>query len=237
MIKHTRGNLPLEERRGKFMEDARQWIERYKEQLIFAGVVAMVLAPFLWPFFLMIIFQVLIVVIPILVIRLIIQKMWKEKTNGQKRNQEEPDTGNAGFYTEKAVSDRSASDGKKDAKTDPVPERNKETKAEPIGRNGKGRQEINVDSCTALMWYKLEGRERIVRIMKKLEKEGRNSFSISPEGICSVREKDRYRRVGVLRSFPYKEVGILKKELRKDHIQTMQKGRYLLLSWGKEYKR
>lgn len=72
MIKNTRGNLPLEERRGKFMEDARQWIERYKEQLIFAGVVIMVLAPFLWPFFLMIIFQVLIVVIPILVIRWII---------------------------------------------------------------------------------------------------------------------------------------------------------------------
>lgn len=237
LTKHTRGNHPLEERGGKLMEDAKQWMERYKEQFIFAGVVGMVLAPFLWPFFLMIIFQVIILMVPILVIRLIIQRVRKEKMNGQKRRQEKPDTGNADFHTEKNVSDRSASDGKKDAKTDPVPERNKETKAEPIGRSGKGRQEINEDSCTALMWYKLEGRERIMRIMKKLEKEGRNSFSISPEGLCSVREKDRYRRVGVLRSFPYKEVRVLEKELRKDHIRTMQKGRYLLLSWGKEYMR
>lgn len=237
LIKHTRGNLPLEERREKLMEDVKQWMERYKEQLIFTGVVAMALAPFLWPFFLMIIFQAIILMVPILVIRLIIQRVRKEKMNGQKRRQEKPDTGNADFHTEKTVSDRSASDGKKDAKTDSASERNKETGAESIERNGKGRQEIEDVSCTALMWYKLEGRERIVRIMKKLEKEGRNSFSISPEGLCSVREKDRYRRVGVLRSFPYKEVKVLEKELRKDHIRTMQKGRYLLLSWGKEYRR
>ncbi len=49
------------------------------EQLIFAGVVGMVLALFLWPFFLMIIFQVLILMAPILVIRLIIQRVRKEK--------------------------------------------------------------------------------------------------------------------------------------------------------------
>lgn len=219
------------------MEDVKQWMERYKEQLIFAGVVTMVLAPFLWPFFLMVIFQVIILMMPILVVRVIIQKAWKEKTDGQKRNQEEPEAGDTDFHIEKTVSDRSASNGKKDAKTDPISERNKEAEEEPIERYGKSRQDMSDESCTALMWYKLEGRERILRFMKKLEKEGRSSFSISPEGICFVREKDRYRRVGVLRSFPYKEVRLLEKELRKDHIRTVQKGRYLWLFWGKEYRR
>ncbi len=39
------------------MEDVRQWLESYKKQLILAGVAAMVLAPFLWPFFLAVLFQ------------------------------------------------------------------------------------------------------------------------------------------------------------------------------------
>ena len=41
------------------MEDVRQWLESYKKQLILAGVAAMVLAPFLWPFFLAIIYNAL----------------------------------------------------------------------------------------------------------------------------------------------------------------------------------
>lgn len=89
----------------------------------------------------------------------------------------------------------------------------------------------------AQMWYQMEGRARIFRLIRKLEKEGIESFSISPEGICSVREKNGYRRVGVLRAFPYRETHTLKKELGKERIQAVRKGRYLWLSWGKEYGR
>lgn len=216
------------------MEDAKQWLERYKQQFILAGVIGMMLAPFLWPFFLAIIFQVLSLAIPIIVVRAIIQKVRKEKTNEKKRNCEEPYTGNADFHTERNVSGKSNSKPQEAAKTDTVPKGNKETGKESLENHTKSKRSMSDASCIALMWYRLEGRERILRLMRKLEKEGIWNFSISPEGICSVRKENGYCRVGALRSFPHREVKILEKELLKDHIRTTQKGKYLWLSWGKE---
>ena len=95
---------------------------------------------------------------------------------------------------------------------------------------------MNASSCAALMWYQLDGRERIFRLMKKLEKEDRWSFTISPEGICTVCEEKGYRRIGALKSFPGREMKVLEKELRKDRIRTVKRGKFLWLSWGKEYR-
>ena len=70
--------------------------------------------------------------------------------------------------------------------------------------------------------------------MRKLETEGIHTFSISPEGFYSVCTENGYRRIGVLRSYPCREMKGLIPRLRKDHIHTSQKGKYLWLSWGKE---
>lgn len=218
------------------MEGAKQWIGRYKEQLIFAGVVGMILSPFLWPFFLAIMIQTLGFVIPVLIVRAMIQKMRKDKRDEKKRIYEERYAKNTDDRAKKNVPGGNTSDIQKVSKTDPVPESDKEAGTDTLEKPVKKGQEMRPASCAAIMWYQLEGRERIFRFMRKLEKEDKWSFSISPEGICSVREKNGYRRIGALRSFPYREAKVLEKELHKDRIRAVQRGKFLWLSWGKEYR-
>lgn len=67
------------------MEDVRQWLENYKKQLVLAGAAAMVLAPFLWPFFLAVLFQVLCIAIPVVAAGTVIQMFREGKLHGQKR--------------------------------------------------------------------------------------------------------------------------------------------------------
>lgn len=56
------------------MEGVRAWIVRYKKMLILMGVAGMMLAPFLWPFFLAILFQTFSLAVPILVVGLAVKK-------------------------------------------------------------------------------------------------------------------------------------------------------------------
>lgn len=218
------------------MRCVKQWIGRYKEQLILAGVAGMVLSPFLWPFFLAVMLQTLGFVIPVLIVRAIIQKMRKDKRDEKKRIYEERYEKNTENRAKKDVPGGNASDNQKVPKTDLVPERDKEMGTDVLEKPVKKGQEMRPASCAAIMWYQLEGRERILRFMRKLEKEDKWSFSISPEGICSVREKNGYRRIGALRSFPCREVKVLDNELHKDRIRAVQRGKFLWLSWGKEYR-
>lgn len=215
------------------MEEVKQRLLRYKGQMILLGVIGIMLAPFLWPFYLAIVFQALSLLLPVLIAGTVIRKIRKEKVNEQKRNDGYPCTENSEFCAEKAVPGGTCSEREKTAQTDPVQKKRKEAGAEQLRKNRKRRQEMSDAACIALMWYQLEGRERIFRIMRKLETEGKLSFSISPEGICSVREKDGFQRIGALRAYPHGETKILVQELRKDHIRAVQKGKYLWLSWGK----
>ena len=70
------------------MEGVRAWIVRYKKMLILMGVAGMMLAPFLWPFFLAILFQTFSLAVPILVVGLAVKKLRREKPDEQKGNQE-----------------------------------------------------------------------------------------------------------------------------------------------------
>ena len=216
------------------MEGVRAWIVRYKKMLILMGVAGMMLAPFLWPFFLAILFQTFSLAVPILVVGLAVKKLRREKPDEQKGNQEYKNQEDADVHSEKAVSGCKAPKGAENGKTDPVPERYWETGEKSLRRQLKSRKEMSDASCLALIWYELEGKERIFRFMRKLETEGIHTFSISPEGFCSVRTENGYRRIGVLRSYPFREMKGLIPRLRKDHIHTSQRGKYLWLSWGKE---
>jgi len=216
------------------MEGVRAWIVRYKKMLILMGVAGMMLAPFLWPFFLAILFQTFSLAVPILVVGLAVKKLRREKPDEQKGNQEYKNPEDADVHSPKAVSGCKAPKGAENGKTDPVPERYWETGEKSLRRQLKNRKDMSDASCLALIWYELEGKERIFRFMRKLETEGIHTFSISPEGFCSVRTENGYRRIGVLRSYPFREMKGLIPRLRKDHIHTSQRGKYLWLSWGRE---
>ena len=164
------------------------------------------------------------------------KKAQKKKQKEKKRIYEELYKESENCNSRGNVSGQSAADGQKVSKTQPVSKKNKQTGVEPPKNTLKKGREMNASSCAALMWYQLDGRERIFRLMKKLEKEDRWSFTISPEGICSVCEEKGYRRIGALKSFPGREMKVLEKELRKDRIRTVKRGKFLWLSWGKEYR-
>lgn len=219
------------------MEDVRQWLESYKKQLILAGAAAMVLAPFLWPFFLAVLFQVFCIAIPVVAAGTVIQMFKEEKLHGQKRTEERFYAKDSEIPAGTEVPVTGAPDSTEVPQADPVQERGRQTGDQPLKESEKNGRSRSDSSCMAQMWYQMEGRIRILRLVNKLEKEGIRSFSVSPEGICSVREKNGYRRVGALRAFPYRETHTLKKELGKERIQAARKGRYLWLSWGKECSR
>jgi hypothetical protein len=163
------------------------------------------MAPFLWPFFLAIIFQVLSLAVPALVVGIAVKKLRKEKPDEQKENQGYKNTEDAEVPTEKTVSGCKGPTGKENGKTAPVPQKYWETGEQSLRKQLKSRKEMSDASCLALIWYELEGKERIFRFMRKLETEGIHTFSISPEGFCSVRTENGYRRIGVLRSYPGNE--------------------------------
>ena len=218
------------------MEDAKQWMIKNKEMLILAGVVGMILSPFLWPFFLAITVQTLGFLIPILIVRTIMKKVQKKKQKEKKRIYEELYKESVNCNSRRNVSGQSKTDGQKVQETKSVSKGNKQSSAEPSKDTVKKGREMSDSSCAALMWYQLEGRERIFRLMKRMEKEDRWSFSISPEGICTVCEEKGYRRIGALKSFPGREMKVLEKELRKERIRAVKRGKFLWLFWGKEYR-
>jgi len=87
--------------------------------------------------------------------------------------------------------------------------------------------------CLAVLWYQNEGRERILRIRNRLEKEGRRGFSVSRDGICTIRQETDFQRVGVLRGYPGKHILSAETELRKDGYLIRQAGDYVWISWKK----
>lgn len=216
------------------MEAVREWIVRYRQMLILLGVFGMMLAPFLWPFFLAIIFQAFYVAVPFLIVGIAVKILRREKPNEQNENQRYKNTEGTGVHSEETVSECKASTGAKNEKTAPVSERYWETGEKSLRKQLKNRREMSDASCLALVWYELEGKERIFRFMKRLETEGIRKFSVSPEGICSVRAENGYRRIGALRSYPYREMKNLIPRLKQDQIHASLRGKYLWLSWGKE---
>lgn len=84
----------------------------------------------------------------------------------------------------------------------------------------------------ALAWYTADGKERIMKMIEKMDKEGYQGLSIRNDGMCSVKAKDGYRRVGALRNFPRNRMEVLAKVLQASGIPSAKvKGKYLCLFW------
>ena len=105
----------------------------------------------------------------------------------------------------------------------------------------KGSETVNFDNqekqarCRAqvAIWYENEGFERIQAIRKTLESENRNCFSVNREGICSISiGKRKYRRVGILKGYPFGQTEVIREKLKKDgFITSMGCNNYLWISW------
>ena len=216
------------------METLKRLSEKYKWLCILTGGIGIFLSPFLWPFFLMIIFQSLSLAVPIIAAAFIIKTVREEKKDEQKSNNGSKQTESTDFDTSKDVSDRRNSAYQKDEKAD-LSERYQKEGTQPL-KESYMQHKKSEEECKAVVWYQMEGQERIQNLKIKLEKTGIRKFSISPEGVCCVPEGKHFRRVRMLRAFPAHETKILIQYLHKDHIYAVKKGKYLWLSWGKERK-
>lgn len=219
------------------MEELKRLAEKYKWLCILTGGIGFFLSPFLWPFFLMIIFRSLSLAVPIIVAAFIIKTVREEKNDEQKSNNGSKQTESTDFDTSKDVSDRRNSAKQTDETEEHLSEGNKKEQSQPLKQKAYPQHEKYETECRAVAWYQLEGKERIQNLKAKMENENIRMFSISPEGVCCVREGNRFRRIGVLRAFPCQETKALIKCLSKDHIYAVKKGKYLWLSWERSVAR
>lgn len=215
------------------MQELKKWAERYKQLCVMLGIFGLLLSPFLWPFFLAILLNSLSIALPVLVVCIIVERTRKEKKNEDEKSRGQ---NHAGTVSEDAADDvfEKCAENKTDAEKNSIP-KGKQKNNEPVTQKKEcGTGTMDEESCAAISWYHMEGRERIFRLMKRLETEGIYTFSVTPEGICTVQEDRRFRRVSVLRAFPRHRIRVIEREIRKDGIRTNTNGKYLWLSWGRK---
>lgn len=206
------------------MDELEKWIGRNKKLCVVTGIFGLLVSPFLWPFFVAIIFQSLSLAVPIILAWLVIKQPWVEKEEKDEELHKKMQHGKS------ANTGKMPSDG---TQADDIPEGRAEKGQEPVDGQEKTREAPDEESCLAILWYQNEGRERISRIKARLDKEGKKEFSVSKEGICTVRQENGFRRVGILRGYPGNRILSIQSELRKDGFSIRQAGDYIWISWRK----
>lgn len=208
------------------MDDLEHWMKNNRKLCVVTGIFGLLVSPFLWPFFLAVIFQSLSLAVPIILAWLLIRQPWKdkEKQNEEsfKREQYGKSTDTSEIHPDGASPDDMPKD-RAEAGQDPLSEQADKKKAEPP----------DGETCLALLWYQREGRERFFCLKESAKKEGRQAFSIGKEGICSVRGKRGFQRIGVLRGYPGKRILKVAKEIKKDGFLLKESGDYVWVSWKK----
>jgi len=217
------------------MEKLKNWAERNKQLYAITGFVGLVLAPFLWPFFLAILFHALSLAIPAVIIAVIIKQPWKKTENDENQKIENEKVQAKGEDDKNEQRKNDLSNGKS-TQTNDLPKGKKEgteTK-QSIARTKQLADDSVTADTAALSWYQLEGKNRIFDMIKRLEKDKIYSCSINKEGLCTVRYGDTYRRVGVIRNFQGKYAITIQKILKQEGIPYVRlKGKYLCLGWRK----
>lgn len=193
------------------MEKMNKWLSTHKQLCVITGIFGLLVSPFLWPVFLAVIIQSLSLVIPVAAglffYEKFIMKKDKEETN-------ENDDDNK--------QQKNHADARKvhaDAE-----------KTEDLPKNHEKQARCRAQ---AAIWYENEGFERIQAIRKTLESENRNRFSVNREGICSISiGKRKYRRIGILKGYPFGQTEVIREKLKKDgFITSMGCNNYLWISW------
>lgn len=188
------------------------------------GSFGLLVAPFLWPFFLAVIFHSLSLAAPFVTVWLIIKQPWKEKEEQDEEIRERVQYGKNSSAGKMCADDPEADDLSEDREKEGQNPVEAGTRQEKEG-------EPDADSCIAALWYQKEGRERIQRMKEKLEREGKKEFSVSKDGICTVRMEKGFQRVGVLRGFPGMKILSVEKELNKDGFTVKAGGNHIWIAW------
>ena len=204
------------------------FFKKYQNFCIVSGIAGFLLAPFLWPFFLAILVNTLSLSVPVLLVYLMICRLKKNKQETKKETSTaDTDSRKCQKSTtceknEKAVV---KNDVKEETpihivpKQEPVVQVEKEKKADTVINK------LDEATAAAIQWYITEGRKRISHISTKLVAEGVNSFSISRDGLCSVRTDKGFHRVAAVRDFPAQKMLVIKKELEKEGIYYVKLSR------------
>lgn len=206
------------------MDVLEKWMEKNKKLCVVTGIFGLLVSPFLWPFFLAILFQSLSVMVPVLLVWVLINKTWMEKEETDEKRY-------------KNVQDGTDADTGKmpsgDAQADDIPESGTQKGTDPVKGPGEKTAVPDGEDCIAILWYKSEGRELFFRLKAQMEKEGKTEFSVSRDGICTVRQAKGFQRVGVLRGYPGERLLSAQAELKKDGFTIKQSGNYVWVSWKK----
>ena len=219
------------------MEEMNKWLYAHKQLCVITGIFGLLVSPFLWPVFLAVIIQSLSLVIPVAAglffYEKFIMKKDKEETN-ENDDDNKQQKNHADARKVHADARKVHADARKvhaDAeKTEDLPKNHE-----------KGSETVNFDNqekqarcrAQAAIWYENEGFERIQAIRKTLESENRNRFSVNREGICSISiGKRKYRRIGILKGYPFGQTEVIREKLKKDgFITSMGCNNYLWISW------
>lgn len=200
------------------MQKIKNWMKQHQEFCMATGTFGLLISPFLWPVFLAVMAQSLLLAVPIILAVAFwdfIKKEEEEKDEkASKRVQKE--------NTEKVPSDDSASG-----------EMPKTGETETVRKNDTKNPLPDEKTCLAILWYQQEGREYFQRFREKLERAGKYEFSISIDGICTVRLEKRFQRIGILHGYPGRNLILAEKELQKDGFFLKERGRFLWISWKK----
>ena len=206
------------------MDALEKWMEKNKKLCVATGIFGLLVSPFLWPFFLAILFQSLSLMMPVLLAWLLIKQPWMGKEETDEKIYENVQRGKY------ADTGKMPSGG---TQADDIPESRTEKGEEPVKDPEEGTAVPDEEGCFAILWYKSEGRERFLRLRAQLEKEGKTEFSVSRDGICTVRQAKGFQRVGVLRGYPGRRILSAQAELNKDGFTIKQSGDYAWVSWKK----
>ncbi len=221
-------------------EKIRRFIERNKRIMAASGLVGFLVTPFLWPFFLAIIFSTFRLAVPIFLIMLGFkmvcrscgkaeqgssskQDMESGTISGRSENSDTQEREGGYEQREKIVSEPSGSE------TQPVPESGQ-------GKNkGQNLETGTEDRKRALNWYHAEGRDVILRLAKRMQQGGYAGMSIQNDGLCFVKERKGYKRIGAVRNFPEKQMDVVAGLLKREGITYVKvHGKYILLFWKRK---
>lgn len=207
------------------------FFKKYQNFCIVSVIAGFLLAPFLWPFFLAILVNTLSLSVPVLLVYLMICRLKKNKQEIKKETSTaDTDSRKCQKSTtcEKAVVKNNVKEETPIhivPKQEPVVQVEKEKKADTVINK------LDEATAAAIQWYITEGRKRISHISTKLVAEGVNSFSISRDGLCSVRTDKGFHRIAAVRDFPAQKMLVIKKELEKEGIYYVKlSGRYMWIT-------
>lgn len=205
--------------KGGKMEQVEKWFRVHKKACLVTGIMGLLLAPFLWPVFLAVIVQSLTIGLPIAA-GICCYKYLNEKKEKTNENEQKCHHAETKESAPSEVCEHAEASGS-------IPKSPDETRTEPVNT----KEEPELISQEALLWYEKEGKERLAAIRKKAGYEKKTELAVNKDGICTVPGKNGHHRIGFLKGYAGRPRETLVKLLKDDGYTVRSSGSYLWISW------